>query len=78
MRRPRQPEPRIVDPSTHPQKWVNLSVAAEFLGMDRRALHLYIAEGVVTVEPRGRRYKMHIDEAVRFKWWLKRRHSLAS
>lgn len=73
LKRPRKAEPRIVDPATHPRAWVNLSVAAHFLEMDRRALIAYIDEGRLTVEYKGRRRKAHVDELVRFKAWLRRR-----
>ncbi len=74
MRARRRPEPRVEDPATHPRKWVNLSRAAEFLNMDRRALNLYIADGSVRAEPWGRgRKKIHVDELARFKAWLRRR-----
>jgi hypothetical protein len=69
----RQPEPRIVDPKTHTKKWVNLTVAAEFLEMDRRALNAYLEEGRAAAEWKGRLRKMHIDEVVRLKEWLRRR-----
>lgn len=69
MKRARQPDPRIVDPQTHQQRWVNLTVAAEFLDMGRRALNAYVDEGKLTVELRSRRYKVHVDELVRFKAW---------
>lgn len=67
----RRPEPRIVDPATHPKKWVNLTVAAEFLEMDRRALNLYIADGQAHAELKGRRLRMHVTEVARFKAWLR-------
>jgi len=66
-------EPRIVDPSTHERRWVCLTVAAEFLEMDRRALNGYIDEGRLTWEWRGRRRKIHVDELVRFQAWQRTR-----
>lgn len=70
---PRTPEPRIIDPATHTRKWVNLTVAAEFLEMDRRALNAYLEDGKAVAEWKGRLRKMHIDEVVRLKAWLRRR-----
>ena len=69
----RLPEPRIVDPATHPHRWVNFTVAAEFVEMDRRALNSYVDEGRVAYEWKGRRRRINVDELVRFKRWLKER-----
>lgn len=71
----RTPEPRIADPKAHPREWVCISVAAEFLGMPRRSLSLWVAEGQVRTEYRGRWRKIHINELVRFKTWLRRHAS---
>jgi hypothetical protein len=71
---PRKPDPRISDPTTHRQRWVNLTVAAIFLdGMDRRGLLAYIDEGLIRAEWKGRRRRIHIDELVRFQGWLRQR-----
>jgi hypothetical protein len=72
MKVARRPEPRIEDPATHPKRWVNFTVAAEFLEMDRRALNAYVDEGKVAAEFKGRRRKIHINEIVRFKAALRR------
>lgn len=69
----RRPDPRITDLRTHPKKWVNFSVAAEFLEMDRRALAAYADEGHIAFEWKGRRRKIHLDELARFTAWLKAR-----
>lgn len=68
----REPEPRIVDPATHPREWVCFSVAAQFLGMNRRALAIWASDGHVRAEFRGRWRKIHIKEVVRFQAWLRR------
>lgn len=74
----RPSEPRITNPATHPNEWVCLSVAAEFCGMDRRALNCYIDLGKLTWEWHGRMRKIHIDEVARFRAWHKSRARLAS
>lgn len=73
---PRRAEPRITNLSTHTVDPVCLTVAATYLGMDRRALNLYIAEGKFNVVWKGRRRKAHLAEIARFDAWNK--HRIAS
>lgn len=74
----RQPDPRIVNPETHPYRWVTFTVAAEFLEMPRRALREYADEGKLSYEFKGKRPKIHIDELLRFQRWLQQRARMAS
>ncbi len=70
---PRRKEPRIANPETHPREWVNFTVAAVFLDMDRRALNAYVEEGRCAYEWKGRRRRISLGELVRFKAWLRER-----
>lgn len=69
-RTPRKPEPRIVDPATHPVDPVNISVAADFLKIDRKAVYDYIDDGSLTVKRRGRMRRIALAELIRFRRWL--------
>jgi hypothetical protein len=73
MKVPRKPYQRIENPTTHPDRWVVFTVAAEFLEMDRRALNAYADEGDIAWQWKGRRRKIEIVEVVRFKGWLRAR-----
>lgn len=75
MSRPRRPEPRIVDPATHPRKLVSLVVAAAFLECDRRTLNKYIKLGMLAYEDRATRRKIAVAELVAFQ---QRQHRPAS
>lgn len=77
---PRQPEPRIVDPVTHRPRWVNFTVAAVFLfgKTDRRPVIAYVEDGKLAAEYKGRLRKIHVDELVRFKLWLRRNTQLGA
>jgi hypothetical protein len=59
-------EPRITDPLTHPREAVNLTVAAEFLKMDRRALNYFIDSGRIAIVWRGRQRKVRVTDLVAF------------
>lgn len=72
-RRPRRPEPRITDLATHPQAWVNLRVAADFLEMDYRSVVAYLEEQHLQAAWKGRRRRIHLAELARFKAWLAQR-----
>lgn len=74
----RKCEPRIIDPSNHPREYVNLTVAAEFLKMDRRALNYFIDQGKIAVEWCGRARKIHVLEVKRFDEWQRQRTARAS
>lgn len=74
-RAPRKPEPRIVDPTTHPGP-VNFTVAAEFLGISRHDVMAYVDEGELTAIWVGRRRRIQPAELARFKKW--REQHLAS
>lgn len=68
MRVPRQPEPRIVDLHSHPKRFVCLTVAAEYLTVDRRTLNAWIDEGYITAVPFGRsRRKIALSELIAFE-----------
>lgn len=66
----RPPDPRIVDPQNHRQRWVTFTVAAEYLSMPRPRLNEYFDEGRIKARLCGRRWKIHIDELLRFEAWL--------
>lgn len=63
----RKPEPRIVDPDTHPRPFVSLTVAARFLDIDRRALIHFIAAGQIAAYAQGRMRKVRVADLVAFK-----------
>jgi hypothetical protein len=71
-RTPRKPAARIINPATHPERWVTRTVAADFLGFpqDLRALNVYIGDGSLPFRVFGRTIKIHVNELVRFKRWL--------
>jgi excisionase family DNA binding protein len=65
LRRGRYPEPRITDLDTHPDRFVCLIVAAEYLELDVRTLDRWIDEGRIVAVPFGRRRKIAKDELQR-------------
>jgi hypothetical protein len=71
----RRSEPRIVDPATHPKRYVSVAVAAAWLEEDERWLRECIRQGLLEVSYRGRRIKIHIPDLLAFEQSLKRRAS---
>jgi excisionase family DNA binding protein len=60
-------EPRIVDPATHPRRYVSLRVAAIYLEVDRRTLNKWIDERLIIATQFGRRRKIATQEIVAFE-----------
>lgn len=65
--RPRRAEPRIVDPATHPRRYVSLRVAAEYLEVSRYALHNYLDERLLEFSIFGHRRKIAVADLVAFE-----------
>lgn len=63
----RQPEPRILDPATHPKRYVSLAVAADYLEVDRKTLGKYLEAGMLAFTVFGRRRKITVSELVAFE-----------
>lgn len=63
----RTPEPRLVDPATHPRRSVGLKVGADFLGMGERTLRRRIEEGLIPAYRDGKLYRIKVRELVRYK-----------
>lgn len=63
----RRPAPRIVDPETHPQRYVPLIVGAEYLEVDPRTLNSYIAEGLLPVYLVGRQRRLYVPDLAGFR-----------
>jgi hypothetical protein len=66
VRKPRQREPRIVDPRTHPKSSVCLAVAAEFLGIDTRTLKTRIDLGKLPAWRDEKVYRINIDDLIAY------------
>jgi excisionase family DNA binding protein len=56
------PAPRIVDPATHPQREVNLTVAADFLGLNPRTVRNRVDEGAIKGWRDGKVYRVDVDD----------------
>lgn len=63
----RKPEPRIIDPHTHPTPDVCLRVAADFLRCDSRTLRRRIEAGYLTAYRDGAVYRITIHALVAYK-----------
>lgn len=63
----RRPEPRIVDPATHPRRHVSLVVAAAYLEVDRKTLNKWLDAGMLSFEDRGSRRRIAVAELVDFE-----------
>lgn len=63
----RRAEPRIVDPATHPRRYVSLRVAAAYLEVSPRTLHNYLDERLIDFMEFGRRRKIAVAELVAFE-----------
>ena len=65
--------PRLVDPATHPRRYVTLGAAAAYLEIDRRTLHKYLDEGLLpSVRYNGRR-RLEVAELAAFERRARRR-----
>lgn len=67
MRSGRRPEPRIVDPATHPTPDVCLRVAAAFLRCDTRTLRRRILDGHLTAYRDGAVYRISVRALAEYK-----------
>lgn len=67
MRHSRRPEPRIVDPSTHPRRLVCLRVAAAYLDLDERTLRARLESGAIEAQRDGKVYRIAVDALVRYR-----------
>lgn len=67
MKTGRKPEPRILDPHTHPRPDVCLEVAAAFLGCDPRTLRGRIADGHITAYKDQGVYRIAVRALVAYK-----------
>jgi excisionase family DNA binding protein len=54
--------PRIVDPATHPQREVNLTVAADFLGMNPRTVRNRVDDGAIKGWRDGKVYRVDVAD----------------
>lgn len=68
----RRTEPRIVDPATHPRRYVCLRVAAAYLEVDRRTLNKYLDSGLLDATWFERRRKIAVTELLAFERRQKR------
>lgn len=69
----RRPAPRIVDPQTHPRRYVSLRVAAIYLEVDPRTLDKYLQAGALAFNQFGQRRKIAVADLVAFEAATKRR-----
>lgn len=60
-------EPRIVNPLTHPRSSVCLTVAAEFLGIDKRTLRSRIANGDLRAWRMNKTYRVEMADLLAFR-----------
>lgn len=60
-------ESRIVDPATHPRRYVSLRVAAAWLEIDPRTLNKYLDSGLLEFEWFDRRRRIAVAELVAYE-----------
>jgi len=65
--RSRRAEPRIVDPATHPRRYVSLRVAAAYLEVDPKTLNKYLDDDLLEYLQFGRRRKIEVRELLAFE-----------
>lgn len=63
----RRAEPRILDPQTHPRSSVSLSVAAEFLGVDKRTLRKRIDLGKFPAWRDEKVYRINVQDLIAYE-----------
>lgn len=69
----RRVDPRVLDPITHPRRFVTLQAAARYLEIDRTTLNKYLDEGLLaSVRYNGRR-RLEVAEVVAFERRARRR-----
>ncbi len=64
---PRRSEPSIVDPATHPRRYVSLRVAARYLEVDEKTLRKYLSCDLIAFSWFGQRRKIEVAELVAFE-----------
>lgn len=65
-RRGRRAEPRIVDPATHPRRYVSVRVAADWLEEEEKQVRKYLDSGLLPYAWKGQRRKILVAELVAF------------
>lgn len=63
----RRVEPRIVDPATHPKRYVSPRVAAIYLEVDEKTLRKYLRSGLLAFSQFGDRRRIEVTELVAFE-----------
>jgi excisionase family DNA binding protein len=71
----RRAEPRILDPATHPRRYVSLRVAAVYLELDEKTLRKLIDNDELPYSRFGDRRKIEVKELVAFEERQRRRAS---
>lgn len=69
----RRIEPRIVDPTNHPRRYVSLRVAAIYLEVDPRTLGKFLDAGTLPYSEHGRRRRIAVADIVAFELARRRR-----
>lgn len=67
MAQRRRPEAWIVDPATHPRRYVSLRVAARYLELERRTLNKILECGLLTAVRFGERRKIAVEELTAYE-----------
>lgn len=62
----RRTDPRIIDPATHPRRYVSLTVAALYLEVHRTTLHKFLDERLLSYVQFGKWRKIELTELVAF------------
>lgn len=62
----RKPDPRILDPRTHPRSSVCLAVAAEFLGINERTVRARIDDGQIDAVKDGKSYRISLTSLIAY------------
>lgn len=63
----RKGEPRIVDPATHPKRYVSLKIAALYLEIDEKTLYKLLDNGLIEYVVIGRLRKIEPCELVAYE-----------
>lgn len=66
MKRQRGKDPRIVDPATHPHRYVSVVVAADYLDVSRKTLSAWLDEGKIPYAEHGERRRILLSDLVAF------------
>lgn len=63
----RRAEPRIVDPATHPRRYVSPRVAAIWLEVDEKTLRKYLSAGLIPYMQVMSRRRIEVSALVEFE-----------